>query len=510
MILLRTTIPLALLATALTGCVDVEDHDATPWETPEIVVVEAGDEAEAEAETEPDVDVDVDDTNDERPPIDQPTPVTYEYVLEIPPRDGCDEGSLVGPADFTNGQRSCSALLEETFGSDGCLDERWTRSCEGSLVADEHYELFDPTAIEPAYFIPMSYYHRWVYDDGGLVVEQTRAHAPDEDPFFRQALTWDDQGRLVSRNQQNDPQFPEWERQFEERWTYHAGGEILEYIHAGVGWQYGYRNEFGAAGELLETWKDDNGAKYLQRRNFWTDGVLTSFETFDAAGPYTTTTLQRDAEGRVLRKIEINDRHGWLDEWDFDDAGRVLNHTQDSNRDGRIDYRVTREWTTDGQEKLHRVEYEFNAAGTPRTVNETRTSYDAQLRPVERHSAAAWHEPTTLRTRWTYDDDGVLTVIDELAPDGTVARNDSTTRTDPRGLVVWSRRDNDRDGTPEWEERNRYDAEDRLIETTQDVDGDGVPEYVRQIAFDRAGQPVRQLVDTDGDRIVDERRELRY
>lgn len=482
-----------LVAISFIGCADVATP-SSPWSTPERDIEDEAPEQAGPAERDP-----------------APQPSTRPgHKLAVPESTGCEEGPRVDEPNFGNDVARCAPAMQESYGADGCVDERWTRICEAGNVTEELYELIDPGAIPPAYFIPQSYYHVWTFDDRGQLVREARSQSRGVEPFFVETREWNDEGALVRRTRQNDPLFPSSETTVDERWEYHDSGEVLNYTLSSGDWTEGYRNVFDGAGRLVETWRSRGEGEFLELQNRWQGDLLVQAQRWDAAGLWTTTEYERAADGALLRKLETNHRNAWLDEWAYDEDERVVLHTQDTGIDGRIDYRETKGYRPDGLETLHRVEYDFDGRGVAQSVTEERTSYDDEGRPVELWAWAPWHEDLVHRTTWSYDADVTTVTLEELNSDHHVVRTASITRFDLEDRVLEARHDLDRDGRLEWVERNSYDADGNLVETTQDVDGDGTPDVVATYAYDLAGQLVTHLRDDDGDGRANYRLEARY
>ena len=171
-------------------------------------------------------------------------------------------------------------------------------------------------------------------------------------------------------------------------YDYNDGGQI-------IGSRYEYVNNFGNESIFEYTYTYHNNGS--ERREFDEDGLLSHIAKFDEAGRtieiinYTGRAEQistekyreYDADGRLLKETYINDDHTYVDEWYFDNSGKLL--VQTASHNGVI---------------YHQVRYTYDEAGHPAEMVE----YDDGIE--------------SFREKYTVDDRGLVVKKDIYYPNG--------------------------------------------------------------------------------------------
>lgn len=490
MSLSRPTLAACLILVA--GCADLQSGE--PWRP----VERAPEKRESSPIAQPDVDA---------PPTIRASngPELTGPELRLPSPTECSEPALIEPADLEQAVLG-GPIVEEVYGADGCVDERWVRDWNGEALMHEFYDFFDPTVGQNSYVRPARYSQHWEYDHRGRTVRTTRATDIDEEPTYVEELRYEGE-HLVERVRtgfQLSPDPPQTVSR--ETWRYDPGGRLVEHLTYHEGELISrVRHVFDTAGNEVETWRGQRQTEWLQVRNEYSDqGHWIESHIFEPGGVETQTVLyDRREDGTLREKVELHHQNGWRSVWTYDAEEREVLFTQDDDRNGAVDYRRERSYDDRGNEVLERTGYDF-VDGRARRGRETRRRFDARSRIVEQVEDPAWHDGPMMVREWSYDADGT-TVSIEFRDDNQTVDPHSVERRTTDGRLLWSRADADRDGTLERVTVQTWRG-DQLEQRTIDVDGDGVADQTLRNEFDRFDQLVERRHDVDGDGVVDVRR----
>ncbi len=440
--------------------------------------------------------------------VDEPTAATAKLVpIALPTTDDCVEPSIIGAANLENTRRT-NPVVTETFGADGCLDERWIHEWDGERMTLETYDFFDPDLALYVYVAPIAYTHVWEHDAEGRVVYQHKTQAGSQTPFYVESKSFDDRGRLVGRTWRNSP-FDAFSLDvtYTELWTFDGANtefttfttleDDLAVAHVRREFAYGQiAREFEAQGTADE--------QLSLSRRFDTAGGIIEEEIWQRGVPVIHAWIDRRADGTMLRRTQKNLQLGWLDVWQYDGAERITEYTQDETEDGRVDYRAVNRYDAAGNPTFESTEYGFDDP-TTRYAQIVRT-FDGQNRLIESVDTRTWLRGESQRVRVAYDvsGSGALTTVERLSPQGAVVATTSVTRTLAPDQVEWQRTDTDRDGQPDALETRLWDG-DKPLERLFDLDADGVVDSTMQWRYDAAGQLVEAVTDSDADGVADAR-----
>lgn len=453
-------------------------------------------------------------TPDPQIAAEQPADVmTAPHLVELVrlTETACAEQLMIDTPNFGNTDVS-EPLVTETFGPDGCADERWIREWDGTTPLTETYGWFDPALAHHVYVQPFAYEHTWTYDAAGRVVMEERTPL-ENDPTHNtwvEETEYDAHGRITRQYRGGSPLQPVIDWSQEDLYTYGPHSDEFEThtsISNGDVWRI-TRQVFRPDGQLVERHVESvsHGApeRLVLRREYDADGNLTLEETWrDVDGvAHMRRNFERRADGTLEREVSEDLQFGRLDVTTYDEAERQLVYTQDDDLDGAIDYRKEDRYDADGNLVFTSTEYDFDRPQT--RYAETVFEYDARGRMTKQVSTPVYLDGKSLRTTNVYDarGPGYVSTFDRLDESGNLEQTERVTRFISPERVAWERLDSTRDGVLNSLTIRRW-AGERPVERLSDHDGDGVLDSIEQWHYDGAGQLTLHVQDADADTIVD-------
>jgi hypothetical protein len=481
----RLVVALALIS----GCADIDEKPVT-WQI---------DEPYGEATTsDPSVDPVV------TTPIDEP--VVYIPTLIVPTGDCMFPSvALTGLPAAVPGQ---DAAVVENFDALGCPTELWVNNYDAGVLSLTAYMPWNPP---PAYMI----YRPWVetYESVGNTNTTERRDSHDGPLFSRVQTQHDSGGEVLVRKYWGN----EWASESvagseyrEERFHPVSHVQTLtEYKTDGVT-HWRSRTEVNAAGEPLRTFVFQSDEEQMTHEWTYANGRLASLSYSEGNMRAESTYVWHADSSHTLTTRNIT--QGWIDVYDYDALGRLTRHTQDENRDGRIEYLETKAYDDLGHVISEVNGYEFvNGVATRGTDIERAydgdrllwetiiwKGFNMQLTPSNTLSVT--------RTDFTYSGAGEAHERNKLLhyPDGRVMRE--IARFDALGQETLMTQDTGDDGSIEWKVERLYDGPRQLAETiTSDTQ-----HWQQEWLYDAQDRLVLWVRDYDGDGDADEGTRYRY
>ncbi len=479
----RLVVALALIS----GCADIDEKPIS-WEI---------DEPDEEVATSPVID-----------PVVTPVrePVVYVPTLNVPTGECMFPSlALTGLPAAVSGD---GAAIVESFNALGCPTELWVNNYADGVLSLTAYMPWDPP---PAYMVYRPYVD--TYKTVGNTKTTERRDTYEGPLFSREEAQSDADGKvLIRKNWGNDWAWQsEADSEFrEERFHPLSHLQILnEYKTEGVT-QWRTRTEVNAAGEPLRTYVFQSGVERLTQEWTYADGRLASMSYNEADMRAESTYVWHADASHTLTTRNLS--QGWVDVYDYDAQGRLTRHTQDENRDGRIEYLETKAYDALGHTISESSGYEFvNGVATRGT--DVEREYAGERLMLEVYSTKGFnmqsnptHTLSVTRTEFTYSAGADAHKRNKLVsyPDGRIMRE--VAKYDDLGQETLLTQDTGDDGSIEWKLERLYVGPRQLAETITSGSQHGQQEWL----YDDQDRLVLWVHDYDGDGDADEGTRYRY
>jgi len=417
-------------------------------------------------------------------------PVPSAAPLVLPHASGlCAATSLAdaAPADREHARAAAGACLEETFGADGCPEERLTRRFDAAdRLIEERYDILEPRVRErPVYMIAQSFVRTWTLDTNGDLL---RSEDRGEQGLVVVEETRDANRRLTERRTTSSGT-PFSDGVTIERWSHHVSGAVVLETVEDENYRTAIERAVDVAGHIVREEHRTNGA--LDRAIVWTfdgDRELVREEQDGRRRAILRIEHRFGESGREVETVTQRFDGGWIDRQFFDDDGHQVRMEEDTNLDGIADYVVETRWVNGAMV--------FNETRYDETRDTTEWSYDARGRMIREDAFPSWDERRLRRTDVAWTDEGMARVVTLTAG----ARTVQETRYDAQDREIEVRRDD--------QVERRVFVGPLLLEESREANGRIDQRTVHD--FDRGNNEIRQATDTDGDGTADARIERRF